>query len=140
MVGKGLFHTHLVVRELEKSLRFYTGLFGMEQIEFRDGTLVFLTTPGRNDLLALNPGGSGAIPEAARPSSRARKSSPGCRAGLRISATCSQAQRSMNASLHKSPTSADILSFAAITAECSRTPISLTRMAMSSRFSTEAKT
>jgi catechol 2,3-dioxygenase-like lactoylglutathione lyase family enzyme len=32
MVGKGIFHTHLVVSDLQKSLRFYTGLFGMEQI------------------------------------------------------------------------------------------------------------
>lgn len=51
MIGKGLFHTHLVVRDLERSLRFYTGLFGMQTIDFNDGTLVFLTTPGRGDLL-----------------------------------------------------------------------------------------
>jgi len=46
-----------VVRDIEKSVKFYTGLFGMEDIGFKDGTLVFLRTPGRNDLLALNPGG-----------------------------------------------------------------------------------
>ena len=62
MIGKGLFHTHLVVRDIDKSVRFYSGLFGMEQIEFKDGTLVFLTTPGRNDLLALNPGGQWGYP------------------------------------------------------------------------------
>jgi catechol 2,3-dioxygenase-like lactoylglutathione lyase family enzyme len=46
-----------VVRDIEKSLKFYTGLFGMQRMDFKDGTLVFLTTPGRDDLLALNPGG-----------------------------------------------------------------------------------
>jgi len=62
MIGKGLFHTHLVVSNLEKSLKFYTGLFGMQKIDFEDGTLVFLTTPGRGDLLALNPGGKWGYP------------------------------------------------------------------------------
>jgi catechol 2,3-dioxygenase-like lactoylglutathione lyase family enzyme len=63
VIGKGLFHTHLVVSNLQKSLKFYTGLFGMEKIDFQDGTLVFLTTPGRDDLLALNPGGKWGYPE-----------------------------------------------------------------------------
>src|SRR6516225_5262494 len=62
MIGKGLFHTHLVVSNLEKSLKFYTGMFGMQKINFEDGTLVFLTTPGRGDLLALNPGGKWGFP------------------------------------------------------------------------------
>jgi catechol 2,3-dioxygenase-like lactoylglutathione lyase family enzyme len=62
MIGKGIFHTHLVVRDIEKSLRFYTGLFGMERMDLKDGTLVFLTTPGRHDLLALNPGGEWGYP------------------------------------------------------------------------------
>jgi len=62
MIGKGLFHTHLVVKDLQKSLKFYTGLFGMQKIDFEDGTLVFLTTPGRDDLLALNPGGKWGYP------------------------------------------------------------------------------
>jgi catechol 2,3-dioxygenase-like lactoylglutathione lyase family enzyme len=57
MIGKGIFHTNIVVRDLERSLRFYTGLFGMEQMAFQDGDLVFLTTPGRNDVLTLNPSG-----------------------------------------------------------------------------------
>ena len=46
MIGKGLFHTHLVVHDVAKSVKFYTGLFGMEQIDFKDGSLVFLTTRG----------------------------------------------------------------------------------------------
>jgi catechol 2,3-dioxygenase-like lactoylglutathione lyase family enzyme len=62
MIGKGLFHTHLVVRDGAKSMKFYTGLFGMEQVDFKDGTLVFLTTPGRGDLLVLNPGGEWGYP------------------------------------------------------------------------------
>ncbi len=57
MIGKGIFHTNIVVRDLEKSLRFYTGVFGMEKSDFKDGELVFLRTPGRDDLLTLNPSG-----------------------------------------------------------------------------------
>jgi catechol 2,3-dioxygenase-like lactoylglutathione lyase family enzyme len=63
MVGKGIFHTHLVVSDAGKSVKFYTELFGMrhglwgQQVDFKDGSLVFLTTPGGNDLLVLNPGG-----------------------------------------------------------------------------------
>jgi catechol 2,3-dioxygenase-like lactoylglutathione lyase family enzyme len=57
MIGKGIFHANIVVCDLERSLRFYTGLFGMEKIDFKDGDLVFLTTPGRNDVLTLNPSG-----------------------------------------------------------------------------------
>jgi len=39
-------------------LRFYIGLFGMEKLDFKDGDLVFLTTPpARNDVLTLNPSG-----------------------------------------------------------------------------------
>jgi len=62
MIGKGIFHTHLVVSDLAKSLKFYTVLFGMQERDFKDGTLVFLTTPGRNDLLVLNPGGDWGYP------------------------------------------------------------------------------
>ena len=57
MIGKGIFHTNIVVRDFEKSLKFYTGLFGMEKSDFKDGDLVFLKTPGRDDLLTLNPSG-----------------------------------------------------------------------------------
>jgi catechol 2,3-dioxygenase-like lactoylglutathione lyase family enzyme len=57
MIGKGIFHTNIVVRDLGRSLRFYTGLFGMQETGFKDRDLVFLTTPGRNDLLTLNPSG-----------------------------------------------------------------------------------
>jgi catechol 2,3-dioxygenase-like lactoylglutathione lyase family enzyme len=60
--SKGIFHTHLVVKDLERSLRFYSGLFGMKDIGFEDGDLVFLSTPGQKDLLALNPQGTGGYP------------------------------------------------------------------------------
>ena len=60
--NKGIFHTHLVVKDIQRSLRFYCGLFGMQDTGFRDGDLVFLTTPGGRDLLALNPEGTGGYP------------------------------------------------------------------------------
>jgi catechol 2,3-dioxygenase-like lactoylglutathione lyase family enzyme len=50
----GLYHLHLVVRDLERSLRFYQGVFGMEE-QFRAGPkMVFLRTPGSEDLITLN--------------------------------------------------------------------------------------
>jgi catechol 2,3-dioxygenase-like lactoylglutathione lyase family enzyme len=51
---QGLTHIHLVVRDLERSLKFYGGVFGMEE-RFRDGPkMVFLNTPGSGDLITLN--------------------------------------------------------------------------------------
>ncbi len=51
---QGLTHIHLVVRDLERSLRFYQGVFGMEE-RFRDGPkMVFLNTPGSEDLITHN--------------------------------------------------------------------------------------
>src|SRR5512134_1421576 len=51
---QGLTHIHLVVRDLERSLRFYQGVFGMEE-RFRGGPkMVFLNTPGTPDLITLN--------------------------------------------------------------------------------------
>jgi len=51
---QGLTHIHLVVRNLERSLSFYQGVFGMEE-RFRAGPkMVFLNTPGSNDLVTLN--------------------------------------------------------------------------------------
>jgi len=60
--SKGIFHTHLVVKDIQRSLQFYCGLFGMQDTGFQDGDLVFLTTPGGRDLLALNPEGTGGYP------------------------------------------------------------------------------
>src|SRR5512139_2928225 len=51
---QGLTHIHLVVRDLERSLRFYKAVFGMEEC-FRDGPkMVFLNTPGSQDLITVN--------------------------------------------------------------------------------------
>ncbi len=51
---QGLTHIHLIVRDLERSLRFYKAVFGMEE-RFRDGPkMVFLNTPGSQDLITLN--------------------------------------------------------------------------------------
>lgn len=50
----GLYHIHLVVRDLECSLRFYRQVFGLQEL-FREGTcMVFLSTPGTRDLITLN--------------------------------------------------------------------------------------
>ena len=50
----GLHHLHLAVRDLDSSLRFYKSVFGMEE-QFRSGpTMIFLSTPGSDDLITLN--------------------------------------------------------------------------------------
>ena len=51
---EGLTHIHLMVRTLERSLRFYQDVFGMKEL-FRDGpAMVFLNTPGSRDSITLN--------------------------------------------------------------------------------------
>ena len=51
---QGLTHAHLVVRDLERSLKFYESVFGMKE-RFRDGPkMVFLNTPGSRDPITLN--------------------------------------------------------------------------------------
>jgi len=61
--SRGIFHTHLVVKDRERSLRFYSGLFGMQKSpEYEDGDLIFLHTPGSRDLLVLNPSGTAGYP------------------------------------------------------------------------------
>ena len=51
---QGLTHIHLAVRDLERSLRFYCGVFGMRE-QFRAGPrMVFLNTPGSRDMITLN--------------------------------------------------------------------------------------
>ncbi|GAC1376364.1 MAG: lactoylglutathione lyase [Acidimicrobiales bacterium] len=58
MKAKGIFHLHLVVSDMQRSVDFYTKVFGMVDTGFRDRDepdLVFLVTPGSGDLLTLNP-------------------------------------------------------------------------------------
>ena len=51
---RGLYHLHLVVRDLDRSLAFYRDVFGLEE-QFRDGPkMAFLSTPGGSDLITLN--------------------------------------------------------------------------------------
>ncbi len=51
---EGLTNIHLVVRDLDRSLRFYQEAFGMKT-RFRVGRhMIFLSTPGSHDLIALN--------------------------------------------------------------------------------------
>jgi catechol 2,3-dioxygenase-like lactoylglutathione lyase family enzyme len=55
MVGtQGLTHIHLMVRDLERSVAFYRSVFGLEE-RFRQGRhMVFLNTPGSQDVITLN--------------------------------------------------------------------------------------
>lgn len=51
---RGLTHIHLMVRDLERSLRFYQHVFGVQE-RFREGRhMVFLNTPESEDLITLN--------------------------------------------------------------------------------------
>jgi catechol 2,3-dioxygenase-like lactoylglutathione lyase family enzyme len=51
---QGLRHIHLVVRDIQTSLAFYTGVFGMQELFWSDDSMVFLTTPGGGDTITLN--------------------------------------------------------------------------------------
>ena len=51
---RGLYHIHLVVRDLGRSLHFYQSVFGMEERFRVPPAMVFLSTPGSQDLITLN--------------------------------------------------------------------------------------
>jgi catechol 2,3-dioxygenase-like lactoylglutathione lyase family enzyme len=51
---EGLTHIHLIVGDLARSLRFYQGVFGLEEQFRADPKMVFLRTPGRADTITLN--------------------------------------------------------------------------------------
>lgn len=51
---KGLTHLHLMVSDIQRSLNFYQTVFGLEVKFWAHETLVFLNTPGANDMLALH--------------------------------------------------------------------------------------
>jgi catechol 2,3-dioxygenase-like lactoylglutathione lyase family enzyme len=85
MIGKGIFHTNIAVRDLGKSMKFYQGLFGMVEAHLKDGDLVFLTTPGRDDVLTLTPaGGTYGFPGgcAIEMERERRENSPGVQGGV----------------------------------------------------------
>lgn len=51
---QGLTHVHLLVEDLDRSLHFYTEVFGLQE-QFRDGPrMVFLNPPGSGDSITLN--------------------------------------------------------------------------------------
>jgi catechol 2,3-dioxygenase len=54
---KGLRHININVSDIKRSLEFYQQVFGMKEM-FRDGGLVFLTTPGGDDTVTLCPAGA----------------------------------------------------------------------------------
>jgi catechol 2,3-dioxygenase-like lactoylglutathione lyase family enzyme len=48
----GLRHININVSDVKRSLEFYRQVFGMEEM-FREGGMVFLTTPGGDDTITL---------------------------------------------------------------------------------------
>jgi catechol 2,3-dioxygenase-like lactoylglutathione lyase family enzyme len=50
----GLTHLHLMVKDVQRSLDFYQKVFGMQVRFWAGDTLVFLNTPGSNDIIALH--------------------------------------------------------------------------------------
>ena len=54
MKTSGIYHLQIDVSDLDRSLSFYTGFMGMEEM-FRADETVFLRTQGGHDLLALQP-------------------------------------------------------------------------------------
>jgi catechol 2,3-dioxygenase-like lactoylglutathione lyase family enzyme len=53
MASIGIRHVHLLVADSERAAAFYRDVFGMEE-RFRDGPIVFLSTPDGGDSLALH--------------------------------------------------------------------------------------
>lgn len=53
MASFGIRHVHLLVSEHDRAVAFYRDVFGMQEL-FRDGSIVFVGTPGGGDSLALH--------------------------------------------------------------------------------------
>ena len=49
----GISHVHLLVQDVGRAVSFYGNAFGME-VSFTDGDIVFMSTPGGSDSLALH--------------------------------------------------------------------------------------
>lgn len=56
---RGLTHIHLVVKDVQESLKFYKSVFGMEERFWSGPDLVFLNTPGSHDLITLHQSSEG---------------------------------------------------------------------------------
>ena len=52
MKTQGLNHIQIAVSDINRSLKFYTGLLGMREL-FREGSLVFLQSAEGNDIFTL---------------------------------------------------------------------------------------
>lgn len=52
----GLTHIHIAVEDLERAQRFYHEVFGATEL-FREEALVFINTPGSDDVITLHGGG-----------------------------------------------------------------------------------
>jgi metallothiol transferase len=59
----GLNHIHLHVSDLERSVKFYEGVFGMKVMYRAGPTMAFLRTPGGNDVITLNQASDGSVGE-----------------------------------------------------------------------------
>lgn len=51
---RGLTHIHLMVRDVQRSINFYQAVFGMKERFRASSQLIFLNTPGSNDVVALH--------------------------------------------------------------------------------------
>ncbi len=57
MKHRGMSHIHLVVRDLERSVRFYERAFGLKVVLRNDGErMVFMQTPGTSEIVTLREG------------------------------------------------------------------------------------
>ena len=50
---RGLTHIHLAVRDVQRWLKFYREVFGMHERFWAGPHMVFLNTPGSNDVITL---------------------------------------------------------------------------------------
>jgi len=54
MKTRGMIHIHLVVRDLERSVRFYQQAFGLREVmRHPEDAMVFLQTPGTAEIVTL---------------------------------------------------------------------------------------